>query len=146
MFLLQDVTVEVGRKKFIVKTDRLYTETHEWAIVEGNLVKIGITDYAQKELKDIVGVELPEVGRVLNRGEEIGAIDSVKASSPYYAPVSGRVVSINDKLRDKPELLNIDPYGEGWIAIIEPIDPSEINQLLKPEEYVEVIKRAVKKS
>lgn len=146
MYLLQDITVEVGRKKFIVKTDRLYTETHEWAIIEGNFVKIGITDYAQKELKDIVGIELPEIGRVLKKGEEIGAIDSVKASSPYYAPVSGKVVSINDKLRDKPELLNIDPYGEGWIAILEPVDPSEIKQLLKPEEYVEVIKRAVKKS
>lgn len=141
---MQDIVVEMGRSRYVIKKDRRYTETHEWAVIEDRLVKIGITDYAQKELKDIVGIELPEIGRVLNKGEEVGAIDSVKASSPYYAPVSGKVVSVNEKLRDKPELLNDDPYGEGWVAIIEPSRPSDFETLLKPEEYAELIKKGRK--
>lgn len=138
--MVEDLVVEIGRNKYIVKTDRRYTETDEWALKENNYIRFGITDYAQKELKDIVGIELPEKGRVVKKGEEIGAIDSVKASSPYYAPVSGEIVEVNTVLLEKPELMNMDPYGEGWILLIKPSDPSEYDTLLTPEKYVEKIR------
>jgi len=138
--LSNEIIVEIGKNRYVVKKDRRYTETDEWARKEDELIRIGITDYAQKELKDIVGIELPEKGRTLNKGEEIGAIDSVKATSPYYAPVSGEVVDVNSQLEEKPELLNIDPYGEGWILLIKPSNPPEYDELLTPEQYVENIK------
>jgi len=136
----EEIVVEVGRKKYIVKTDRRYTETDEWAKLEGNVVRVGITDYAQKELKDIVGIELPPIGKSVNKGEELGAIDSVKATSPYYAPVSGEIVEVNRALTEKPELINSDPYGEGWIVAIKPRDISEYEKLLTPEQYAEKIR------
>ncbi len=136
----EDIVVEVGKNKYVVKKDRRYTETDEWAKKENDLIRVGITDYAQKELKDIVGIELPDKGRTVNKGEELGAIDSVKASSPYYAPVSGEIVEVNETLMEKPELLNDDPYGEGWIIVIKPSNPEEYEQLLTPEQYAEKIK------
>lgn len=136
----EDLVVEIGRNKYIVKKDRRYTETDEWARKEDKYIRIGITDYAQKQLKDIVGIELPEKETRIRKGEELGVIDSVKASSPYYAPVSGKIVEINEVLIEKPELLNDDPYGEGWILVIEPSNPNEYEQLLTPEQYVEKIK------
>lgn len=138
------MVVEVKGKKYLVKTDRRYTETDEWALLEGGRVKVGITDYAQKELKDIVAVELPPVGKNVKKGEELGMIDSVKATSPYYAPVSGRVVAVNKNLETSPELLNKDPYGDGWIVVIEPADPSEYEKLLTPEHYAEKIRKGHK--
>ncbi|MEM0355487.1 MAG: glycine cleavage system protein GcvH [Desulfurococcaceae archaeon] len=138
---MNDIVVEIGKVKYIVKEDRRYTDTHEWAKLENSYIRVGITDYAQKELKDIIGIELPSIGRVLNKGEEVGAIDSVKASSPYYAPVSGTVTEINNALNEKPELLNTDPYGEGWIMIVKPNNLSEYHQLLSPQDYVELLKR-----
>lgn len=140
----EDIVVEIGRNKYIVKKDRRYTETDEWARVENGLVRMGITDYAQKELKDIVGIELPEKGRVVRRGEEIGAIDSVKASNPYYAPVSGEVIDINEELVEKPELLNKDPYGNGWILVIKPSNIEEYDKLLTSEQYIEKIRKSKK--
>ncbi len=137
---MEDIVVEIGRNKYIVKKDRRYTDTDEWAKKEGELIRIGITDYAQKELKDIVGIELPEKGDKLTKGQEIGAIDSVKASNPYYAPVSGEVVEVNEALYEKPELLNIDPYGDGWILVLKPNNIEEYESLLTPEQYVEKIK------
>jgi len=139
-----DIIVEVGRNKYIVKSDRRYTETDEWAKIENGYIRVGITDYAQKELKDIVGVELPNRGLRVNKGGEIGAIDSVKASSPIYAPVSGEIIDVNDKLIEKPEIINDDPYGEGWIVLIKPLNPAEYTELLTPEEYVEKIKKSKK--
>ena len=136
----EDIVVEIGKNKYVVKKDRRYTETDEWAKKENDLIRVGITDYAQKELKDIVGIELPDKGRTVNKGEELGAIDSVKASSPYYAPVSGEIVKVNETLMEKPELLNDDPYGEGWIIVIKPSNPEEYEQLLTPEQYAEKIK------
>ncbi len=136
----EDIVVEIGKNKYVVKKDRRYTETDEWAKKENDLIRVGITDYAQKELKDIVGIELPDKGRTVNKGEELGAIDSVKASSPYYAPVSGEIVEVNETLMEKPELLNDDPYGEGWIIVIKPSNPEEYEQLLTPEQYAEKIK------
>ena len=131
-------------KEYVVKTDRRYTETDEWAKLEGNKAKCGITDYAQKELKDIVAVELPQIGRLVKKGEELGMVDSVKATSPYYAPLSGRIVSVNKKLESSPELVNKDPYGEGWIFEIEVSDPKEYEVLLTPEKYAEKIRQSAK--
>lgn len=138
---MNDIVVEIGKVKYIVKEDRRYTETHEWAKQENDYIRVGITDYAQKELKDIIGIELPNIGKALRRGEEVGAIDSVKASSLYYSPVSGVVTEINKALNERPELLNTDPYGEGWIMIIKPNDISEYQQLLTPQDYVELLKK-----
>ena len=97
-----------------------YSEDHEWLkLEEGNRARVGITDFAQKELGDVVFVELPEEGTALNAGESFAVVESVKAVSDIYAPVSGKVVEVNDALNDSPELINEDPYGEGWIAIID---------------------------
>ncbi|AFL66572.1 glycine cleavage system protein GcvH [Desulfurococcus amylolyticus] len=137
---MSEVIVEVKGKKYIVKTDRRYTETDEWALLENGRIRVGISDYAQKELKDIVSVELPEVGRVVRKGEELGIIDSIKASSSYYAPVSGRIVEVNEELSTTPELLNKDPYGAGWIIVIEPSNPKEYEELYTPEKYSEKIR------
>ncbi|MEM4542153.1 MAG: glycine cleavage system protein GcvH [Desulfurococcaceae archaeon] len=137
---MSEIVVEAKGKKYVVRVDRRYTETDEWALRENGRVRVGITDYAQKELKDVVAVELPEIGRIVKKGEEIGMIDSVKATSPYYAPVSGRIVDVNRELEKSPELINRDPYGAGWIIVIEPSDPSEYEKLLTPEQYAEKIR------
>lgn len=136
------VEMEVGGKKYLVKADVKYTKTDEWAkLEEGNKVREGITDYAQKELKDIVGIELPEVGQEVTKGEAIGALESVKATSDLYAAVSGKVVEVNERLLDEPELLNKDPYGEGWILVIEMSNPKEWDELLTSEQYMEMHKK-----
>ena len=115
--------------------DLKYTKTHEYARVEGNQVVVGVTDYAQDQLGDIVYVELPEVGREVKAGEVFSTVESVKAVSDCYAPVSGKVVKVNEKVQDTPDLLNKDPYGEGWIAVIEMKDPSELGNLMDHETY-----------
>lgn len=112
-----------------------YTKTHEYARVEGNRAYVGITNYAQEQLGDIVFVELPEVGRQVKAGEVFSTVESVKAVSDCYAPVSGTIVEVNNKLADSPELLNKDPHGEGWICAIEMSDPGELNNLLDSESY-----------
>ena len=99
--------------------DRRYTRTHEWVTVEGKTVTVGITDFAQSQLGDVVFLELPSSGRKLALRETFGVVESVKAASDLYAPVAGRVVEVNDKLTTKPELVNSDPYGEGWILKLE---------------------------
>ena len=136
------IEVKAKGKTYLVATDRRYTESDEWALLESSgVIRVGITDYAQKELKDIVAVELPQIGRVVKKGEEIGVIDSVKATSPYYAPISGKIVSVNKELERSPELLNKDPYGVGWIVVIEPTNIIEYETLLKPEDYAEKLKK-----
>ncbi|MEM1695723.1 MAG: glycine cleavage system protein GcvH [Desulfurococcaceae archaeon] len=137
---MSEIAVEAKGKKYVVRVDRRYTETDEWALRENGRVRVGITDYAQKELKDVVAVELPEIGRIVKKGEEIGMIDSVKATTPYYAPVSGKIVDVNRELEKSPELVNRDPYGAGWIIVIEPSEPSEYEKLLTPEQYAEKIR------
>ncbi len=132
---------EIRVNGYIVLRDRLYTESDEWVKVEDGVATVGITDYAQKKLRDIVGVELPEPGRRVKRGETVAAIESIKAAADVYAPVSGEVVEVNERLYDEPELLNRDPYGEGWMFKIRLEDPSELESLLPPEKYVERIKR-----
>jgi glycine cleavage system H protein len=117
--------------------DRRYTKTHEWVTVDGKTVTVGITDFAQSQLGDVVFLELPSSGRKLALRESFGVVESVKAASDLYAPVAGRVVEVNDKLTTKPELVNSDPYGEGWILKLELAGelPSE---LLDEAEYKKV--------
>ena len=99
--------------------DRRYTKTHEWVAVDGKHATIGITDFAQSQLGDVVFLELPKPGRKLDTGETFGVVESVKAASDLYAPVTGRIAEVNEKLGSKPELINSDPYGEGWILKVE---------------------------
>ena len=98
---------------------RLYTKSHEWLTVDGKTVTVGITDFAQAQLGDVVFLELPNPGRKLEAGESFGVVESVKAASDLYSPVSGRVSAVNDKLAGNPELINSDPYGDGWILKLE---------------------------
>lgn len=112
-----------------------YSEEHEWVKVEGNLVRIGITDFAQEELGDIVFVELPEVGTELAANEPFGSVESVKTVSELYAPVSGKVVEVNEALEDSPELVNESPYEEAWMIVLEASDLSEVDKLLTAEQY-----------
>ncbi len=119
--------------------DLRYTKDHEWAKVTGDTVKIGISDYAQDQLGDIVFVELPAVGDNFDQGGEFGTLESVKAVSELYCPMDGEVVAVNEALEDSPELLNEDPYG-GWIAELKPADSSQLEQLLDRDAYLELLK------
>jgi len=135
------VSGEIRVGNYVVLTDRRYTDSDEWVKAEDGVAVVGITDYAQKKLRDIVGVELPETGRRVRKGEAVAAIESIKAAADVYAPVSGEVVEVNERLLDEPELLNRDPYGEGWMFKIRMDDPGELEELLTPEQYAERIKR-----
>ena len=121
-----------------MQKDLLYTNTHEWVRVEDEIAVIGITDFAQEQLGDITFVELPTVGDVLEAGQEMGSVESVKAASELYCPVSGEVIEVNDELEGAPEKVNSDPFGEGWMLRVklsaEPVG------LLSPEEYEEIAK------
>ena len=119
--------------------DSKYAKSHEYVHVEGDVGTIGITDYAQKELGDIVFVELPQVGTQLEAADELGSIESVKAVSELFAPVSGEVVEVNEALTEKPELVNTDPYGDGWMIRVKLSDPTEVDELMSAEEYEEYI-------
>jgi glycine cleavage system H protein len=112
-----------------------YDEEHEWIRVEGDEGVVGISDYAQDQLSDVVYVELPEVGDSFERGDILAVVESVKAASDVYMPVSGEVLEINDALEDSPELVNQDPYGEAWFARITIADPSELDDLLEADAY-----------
>lgn len=112
-----------------------YASSHEWARLEGDVVVVGITDHAQEALGDLVFVELPEVGDTVAAGDEAGVVESVKAASDIYAPVSGEVIEINSALEDAPELINSDPYGEGWMYKIRVSSVEELDELLSAEEY-----------
>ncbi len=112
-----------------------YTEHHEWARLVDDEVVCGITDHAQETLSDVVYVELPMVGDVFDAGEPYGVVESVKAASDLYAPVNGEITAINEELESAPELVNQDPYGEGWIIRMEPSDPDEFAELMTAEEY-----------
>jgi glycine cleavage system H protein len=121
-----------------VPDDLKYTAEHEWARVSGNdsaTIRVGITDYAQQALGDVVYISLPEVGASIAKGEPFGEIESTKSVSDLYAPVTGTVRARNDELDGRPELINTDPYGEGWIVEIEPSDPAQVDDLLDPAAY-----------
>lgn len=115
--------------------DLKYTENDEWIRVSGNTARIGLSDYAQDHLSDLVFVELPDVGETLTKGEPFAAVESVKAASDVYAPASGKVVAVNSALDDAPETINSDPYGEGWIVEIELSNPADVNDLLDAAAY-----------
>jgi glycine cleavage system H protein len=117
-----------------------YSEEHEWVKVEGEQLRIGITDFAQHELGDIVFVELPEVGDVVTVNEPFGSVESVKTVSELYAPISGKVVAINEDLSDSPEFVNESPYEKAWMIIVEPTDSSELDSLMSAEQYEEMVK------
>ena len=118
-----------------VPDDLKYSEDHEWVRLEDGRVRFGITDYAQDALGDVVFVQVPTVSAVVTRGASISEVESTKSVSDIYAPVSGTVVEVNDELGDAPQRINEDPYGEGWIAVIEPSDVGELEQLLDPAAY-----------
>lgn len=119
-----------------------YSKTHEWVKLEGSAATIGITDFAQGELSDIVMVELPQAGREVKIEDSIGVIEAVKAVSDLYSPVSGKIAEVNDKLSSAPETINSDPYGEGWIVKMELADPSELENLMDATAYKEFLATA----
>jgi len=112
-----------------------YQESHEWIRIEGGEALVGISDYAQSELNDVVYVELPEVGDALEKGEEFGTVESVKAASELYMPVSGEIIATNEELEDSPELVNQDPFGAGWMMRIKVMAPEEAEDLLDAAAY-----------
>ncbi|MCS7039921.1 MAG: glycine cleavage system protein GcvH [Anaerolineae bacterium] len=112
-----------------------YAKTHEWARIEGDLVVVGISDYAQDALSDVVFVELPAVGSTVSAGTAVAVVESVKAAEDVYSPVSGEVVAVNEKLADKPELVNADPYGEAWFFKVRPSNLSELDGLMDAAAY-----------
>ncbi|TKJ43458.1 glycine cleavage system protein H [candidate division TA06 bacterium B3_TA06] len=116
-----------------------YSKSHEWVRIEGSQAVIGITDFAQGELSDIVMVELPQVGREVGTGDSIGVIEAVKAVADLYSPISGKVLEVNTNLSASPETINSDPYGEGWIAKLELADPSEAEKLMDAAAYKEFL-------
>ncbi len=116
-------------------SDCLYTREHEWVRLENDLCIVGITDFAQRELGEVVFVELPEAGQVFDAHDELGTIESVKAVAEVFTPVAGEVVEINDALTDDPELVNDDPYGEGWLVKIKFSSASDLEDLMNAEEY-----------
>ncbi|HVN85580.1 MAG TPA: glycine cleavage system protein GcvH [Candidatus Binatia bacterium] len=119
--------------------DLKYSKEHEWVLVEGDVATIGITDYAQEQLGDIVFVELPAVGDKAGKDEAFSVVESVKAVSDVYAPVSGKVLEVNDDLPDSPEMLNEDPYGDGWMVKIEMSDKTDLDDLMTSAEYEEFV-------
>jgi glycine cleavage system H protein len=119
--------------------DLRYTKDHEWAQTKGELARIGVTDYAQAQLGDVVFVELPAVGRILKAGESFGTVESVKAVSDLYAPLSGEVVEINEALAKTPETINQDPHDQAWMIAVRPSDPKELDALMSATQYQEYL-------
>jgi len=134
-------TVKVGSLEVVIDPDLLYTESDEWVRIEGDTATVGITDYAQKKLQDIVGVEPPEPGARVKKGDVVAFVESVKASAEIYAPLTGEIIEANEDLVMSPEKVNQDPYGEGWIFRMRIENPDEVKELLTHEEYVEHLRR-----
>ena len=122
---------------FDVPDDRRYLESHEWVEADADPARVGITDFAHDELGDVVFVELPDEGDDVAAGEAFGVVESIKAVSDLYAPASGTVSAVNDRLAEEPELVNEDPYGEGWMIEVEGVDAAELEELLTAEAYAE---------
>jgi glycine cleavage system H protein len=123
----------------IVPDDLRFTKDHEWVRLEGSRIRMGITDYAQDALGDIVFVQLPEIGTSLDEGQSLSEIESTKSVSDIYAPLKGAIAEVNLELVDAPQRVNEDPYGDGWICIIEPDDPTSYNSLLDADGYRRLI-------
>jgi len=122
--------------------NRKYTRTHEWVLVEGDVVTLGITDHAQQELGDITYLELPDAGQSISAGEPFGVVESVKAASDIYSPLDGEVVERNDAAVDGPEVLNSSPYDEAWLIKVRLADPSQVDALMDPEAYTSFTEEA----
>ena len=129
-------------QKYNIPEDLKYTKTHEWVRVEGDLAVIGVTDFAQQELADIVYVDVTATGQSVKRDDPIGTIETVKAVTDLYAPLSGEVTEANESLKDKAEQCNQDPYGAGWIVKLKLTDPAELDQLLDPAAYAELVAKS----
>ena len=125
-----------------VPADLQYTREHEWAKVEGDRARIGITDFAQEQLGDVVFVELPKVGARVTAMQSFGVVESVKAVSDLFAPLSGEVVEVNGELAKKPETVNVDPYGQGWMLVVKYADAKELDTLMSAAEYEKLIAAA----
>ena len=121
-----------------VPQDLYYAKTHEWLRMDDNIATVGITDFAQNQLSDLTFVELPEVGTEVQAGDEVAVLESVKAASDIYAPIAGEIVDVNMDLEDTPELINNDPYGEGWILKIKFVREEDVDDLISAEEYDEL--------
>ena len=119
--------------------DLRYTQQHEWIKIEGSTATVGITDFAQSELGDVVFVELEPVDSEIEKDEAFGTVEAVKTVSELYMPLSGRVVEVNEELDGHPELVNDDPYGKGWMIKVEIVDPSQLDDLLTAEDYVQMV-------
>lgn len=119
--------------------DLKYSKEHEWVLVEGGVATIGITDYAQEQLGDIVFVELPAIGDKVSKEDAFGVVESVKSVNDIYAPISGKVLEVNDDLPENPEMVNDDPYGDGWMIKIDLADAEELDDLMTAEEYKEYV-------
>jgi len=126
--------------ELVIPGDARYAESHEWARLEGEDVRIGINDYAQDQLGDIVFVELPEVGDTLEKGEEFGTVESVKAVSELYMPLGGEIVAINVDLEDTPEMVNQEPYEGGWMILVRPSDQDDWDDLMTKKTYLDFLK------
>ena len=132
--------------EFQIPVDFYYTKEHEWVRVEGDKCRIGVTDYAQDSLHEIVYVDLPKVGTRVTQMQSLGTVESVKAVADVYSPVSGQVLEVNTELSDAPELVNKSPYEKGWITIIGPDDlKRDLSLLMKPEAYRDLVKRITEK-
>jgi glycine cleavage system H protein len=122
----------------LIPKDLKYTNTHEWLKIEGDIAVMGITDFAQKELSDIVYVDLPKTGKILNQSDVLGTIEAVKAVSDFYTPISGTIVESNQELKTAPDLVNKEPYGKGWMVKIKVADASELSELLNADAYEKI--------
>jgi len=122
-----------------IRDDLKYTDSHEWIKVKDDIAIIGITDHAQSELTDIVFAELPVIGKELKKGDELCVVESVKSVSEIYSPISGKIINVNNKLEDNPEIINENPYDDGWLVEISITNENEIVNLLDPKEYKKLI-------
>jgi glycine cleavage system H protein len=123
-------------------TDLRYHEEHEWIRVDGKQATVGISNFAQDALGDIVFIDMPKVGTAVAAGQQIGEVESTKTTSSIYTPVSGKIVNVNADLKDHPEVVNADPYGKGWMVVIELSDPGQINGLMTAAQYEEFLKKS----
>ncbi len=132
--------------EYIVPEDVLYTKEHEWVRLEADKCRVGVTDYAQNSLHEIVYVDLPKIGLNVNQMQSLGTVESVKAVADVFSPITGTILEVNDTLSDAPELVNKSPYGEGWITIIRPADiKKELPGLMKPVDYRDFLKKITEK-
>jgi glycine cleavage system H protein len=122
-----------------VPADLKYTESHEWVRLENDMCRVGITEFAQSQLADLTFVDLPEVGSHVSSGDEVAVVESVKAASDVYAPISGEIMEVNDALSDSPEKINEDSFGDGWLFVIKPANAAELDKLLDAASYRELL-------